>query len=327
MNAERYERQERVLSSVGVSGLVFIAARGIAAIAASENEGASTLGMALGLALLACVVVLGFALRARRRLLRALAGEGAFAAPGVAASTSSVPWGRRATAALACIAAIGALAYVAAPPSLEKLRWTFTEPAVAPTELGLRSALANGSGSGEWSVEDDAHATGARALVNREGSAAGTPALIVATSAFTRDLRAVTRCKVAPDMPARACGVVFRFRDESNYHVARLDSADGTLVVSALLGGRERVLGTRAAKVAPGVWQELAVEARGARIRLSLNGSSTLDVVDSAPASAGNVGLWSPAAGVAYFDELSVDALPASAQAFELLPLLGKGRS
>jgi hypothetical protein len=98
-------------------------------------------------------------------------------------------------------------------------------------------------------------------------------------------------------------------------------------MIAVVEGGRERILGKQVASLAPGVWQELALEARAGRIRLSLNGSTSLEVVDGAPVAAGRVGLWAPAAGVAYFDELTVDPLPASAQAFELLPLLGRGRS
>lgn len=331
MNAERFERQGRVLSAVGVSGLVFIVARAVVAIAASGDEASSFLALALSSGLVVCLVVLAFAVRARARFRRAFVEENEGVptprSPRNSASAASpaLSWGRRAIAAAACVAGIGALAYAAAPPSLKKLRWTFIEPTAAPSELGLR---AHAVASGEWHLEDDTHATGARALVNREGDPAGAPALIVATSAFTRDLRAVTRCKVSPEMSARACGVVFRFHDEANYHVARLDAVAGELVVSAMSGGRERVLGRREAKAAPGIWQELGLEARAGRIRLSLNGgASTLEVVDPAPAVAGGVGLWSPAAGVAYFDELTVDPLPASAQAFELLPLLGRGRS
>jgi hypothetical protein len=83
-------------------------------------------------------------------------------------------------------------------------------------------------------------------------------------------------------MAVRACGVVFRFGDEANYHAARLDAADGQLVVAVMSHGRERILG-RQVVAAPGVWQELALEARAGRIRLSLNGSTTLEVTDGAP--------------------------------------------
>jgi hypothetical protein len=48
-----------------------------------------------------------------------------------------------------------------------------------------------------------------------------------------------------------------------------------------------------------------------------------VEVVDHTPAIAGGVGLWAPAASEAYFDELAVDVLPASAQALEILPLVG----
>jgi hypothetical protein len=346
-DAAAHARRERVLFAIAAALLALLGLRGILAALAASTGATSSVPIGWTLSVVACGALLVVARRARARLDVATARvrllelardaadhtlgpfvvvEAAVASPGprspVSAALSS--WARRGVAVAACIAAVTMLAYVAAPASAAKLRWRFLGSEDAPEALGLRAHV---EGSGEWRVEDHSQATGARALVNAAGDPTGGPALLVATGAWTRDLRAVTRCKVAPSLPARGCGVVFRFVDERNYHAARLDAADGSLVVARVSGGREEILGKHAAPVAPGVWQELALEARADRILLSWNDSAPLQVIDGAPAVAGGVGLWAPAAGVAYFDELAVDPLPATAQAFELLPLLGRGRS
>ncbi|MDB4936010.1 MAG: hypothetical protein JWP87_2982 [Labilithrix sp.] len=349
--AAAHARRERVLFAIAASLLALLAARGLlAALAAIAGASSPVVPLASTLGVIACGVLLVAARRARARLdgvvahvrlleivrdaadhsLGALVVLREPSEPGGAGAREPVPttrsssWARRAVAMAACVAAVALLGWAAAPASATKLRWRFVGPDDALSALDLRAQV---EGSGEWKVEDHSEATGARALVNGAGDPARGPSLLVATKAWTRDLRAVTRCKVAADQPARACGVVFRFVDDRNYHAARLDAARGALVVARVSQGREQILGTQVAPAPPGVWQELALEARGDRIRLSWNGAAPLEVIDVAPALAGGAGLWAPAAGISYFDELAVDPMPATAQAFELLPLLAKGSS
>jgi hypothetical protein len=118
---------------------------------------------------------------------------------------------------------------------------------------------------------------------------------------------------------------VFRFVDRANYHVARIDHDAKELVVAKVKGGRERVLGKANARVAPGVWQELVVEARGDHIRVSCNRRDVLDVLDPMPGHYGTGGLWAPSSAEAWFDELAIEPLPATSQSLEVLPLLGGG--
>ncbi len=320
-SAAQLGRRERVLSLVGLSGLVIVSARGIVDIA-FDDDGSRPLALGLAVAVACCLGVMALAFRTRStfehsaahvrflELVRDAADHiespaadqhpyraeerpkeivvlGAEAARAVALAgprrDEGASWGRRGVAAFACLAAIVTLGWVVGPGAAAKRRWTFLEPTSAPADLGL---LAHMRGSGDWQVEDDEQATGARALVNRVGDPAGAPALLIATSMWTRDLRAVTRCKASPNLAARACGVVFRFHDDANYASARLDAAQGALVVTVTERGKERELGRRDAVAAPGVWQELALDVRAGRVRLSWNGQPALDVLDALPASA-----------------------------------------
>ena len=65
---------------------------------------------------------------------------------------------------------------------VEPRRWTFTEENVEVAELGLATPVISG---GRWLLEDHAHATGGRALVNHAGDPSNGPALAV-----TRDVAA-----------------------------------------------------------------------------------------------------------------------------------------
>lgn len=207
------------------------------------------------------------------------------------------------------IAAVGMVVVAAVDASTRQLdgaqhRWTFLEQVTDPGALGFRSVA---SGAGEWMVADHAEATGARALFNAAGSPGEPPAITVVDRLAARDLRAMTRCKVSPGREEQACGLVFRYRDRG-YYVAHVDAVQGAVRLSAVVDGIERPLEIAPAKLGPSVWQELAVQARGAHITVEWNGRKVIDVRDTAHPSPGAVGLWVPAEGEAFFDELAVHA-------------------
>jgi len=216
--------------------------------------------------------------------------------------------------------AAGASALHANTPAIR--RWTFADGAPDPAALGFVAGDARG---GRWELASHRAATGARALVNYAGDDAAPPATLRSEAMRARDLRASTRCKVS-EASKGGCGLVFRFVDAKNHVVARLDAAEGRVVLASLSGDEERILGSVPGPVEPGVWQEIAIEARGDHLRVLCNGSSALDVIDPTPARLGSVGVWAAAEAEAYFDELEIEVLPASAQALEVL-LLRKGAS
>jgi hypothetical protein len=228
-------------------------------------------------------------------------------------------WPKRIAAAIATIAVLALLPTLfGGTEATMRQRWTFLEGR-DPGELGLAS---HAKAAGDWTLEDHGSATGGRLLVNGEGDQGASPALLVAPSLRARDVRVATRCKASS-----ACGVTFRFVDVTHHSVARLDVAGRAIEVVAIDGASERVLGRAPAELAPDVWQEISVEARGDRIAVSLNGREVVRVTELVPATPGTIGLWAPAPGRAYFDELVVETLVASPQAFEILPLVGRRAS
>ena len=358
---------QRCLFAAAIAGAVLIGLRGLVAIGWPATVGAPLLAGGLAALLVASSVGFAMALRARQRMERltrdvqtleiardALDREAAprvevhpYRAangeerPVVVIRTDSVErlfckdrphdeprvrsWAARTAAAVVVLGAlaVGATVFVGGE-SPARHRWRFLDETSDPGTLGFRIGVGHG---GTWALEQHETATGARALVNRIGDPSAPPAILLAGSLRARDVRASTRCKVATAMAGDACGIVFRVLDDKNHHVARLDVAARRIVVAVVAGGGERVLGATSARIESGVWQELSVEARGDRIRVSSNGRDVIDVADATPAHFGSVGLWAPAAAEVYFDELVVETLPAAPQALEVLPLLGKGNA
>lgn len=355
--------RQRLVFVTAAVGVVCVAARGLLAVAFPARAGAPALAGCLGLVVSACVLMTVSALRSRRRLERlarevqtmnqALAALGPTPRPLVEILPQETPEGSEipvvvvrtdsterlfhedthrgeapssplvavAIAALMLLG-VGSTVFVGAD-STAPLRWTFIETQ-EPSAMGF-SAI--GREGGTWSVEGDAAATGARALVNRAGSESAPPATLIASSLQARDLRIRTRCKVAASGRHTACGVVFRHVDGSTYHVARVDVHRQRLVVAVVEQGRERVLGEVHADVAPGVWQELTVEARAETLRATCNDREVVEVRGAEPGPSGPGGLWVPAATEASFDDLVIEDIGKSASSSEVVPSLLRKRS
>lgn len=199
-------------------------------------------------------------------------------------------------------------------------RWSFLERDTALSDLHLHPSNGSAASGGPWAIEDNDSATGARALVNREGTSGDRPALLIAKSIHTRDLTAATRCKSTAQ-----CGLVFRYRNDDNYDVARYDAPSQRVILAAIAGGREMVVAAvPATSSEDSSWQDLRVNASAGMIRVRWNDRLIIETTEGAPANSGYAGLWVPATATAYFDELSIEALPDSPRALEVLPLLGR---
>jgi hypothetical protein len=223
------------------------------------------------------------------------------------------------TALLSVIAGLGVLALAwlgTGKSSTEPRTWMFLEDVTDPRSLGFHTPTA---AAGEWVLQFHEDATGARALVNLAGAPAERPATAVVDRPSPRDLQLGARCKVSPDRPEQACGVVFRYQDHGNHYVARVDAAAAVVTLGVVVDGIERLIHAEAADIGTSRWHDLAVQARADHIVVTWNGSKVIDVRDPTLSSQGAVGLWAPADCVAYFDELTVQALPAVLTPAELL--------
>lgn len=241
-------------------------------------------------------------------------------------------WRDRIRRAVASVVAITALVGAATllgddGAASTKGHWTFLDTA-SLAELGL---VAHDERGGVWGLEDHETATGGRALANQRGEAGASPAVLVAIEPRARDVRALTRCKIAPAgnaaVTAASCGVVFRFVDVRNYWIVRADATASSIDVATVSGGRERVARQFSLPEAlrVGEWIELGIEARGDMVKVTLDGRAAL-IAEAAtvPAASGAVGLWAPADATVFFDHFTIETLTATPRALEILPLLGK---
>ena len=107
-----------------------------------------------------------------------------------------------------------------------------------------------------------------------------------------------------------------RYRDPRNYYIVRANALENNVVLYKVEDGRRIPLPPIARGNDYGVahrvpaqsWSTLAVTFSGARFVVTFDGAPLFKVKDSTFTSAGQVGLWTKADSVTYFDGFEVTA-------------------
>jgi hypothetical protein len=189
--------------------------------------------------------------------------------------------------------------------------WNFEGDPVDAPPAGFTFSRTGQGRPGKWIVRVDPDApAGVHVLaqVDDDRSDYRYP-VAVADTPVLKDLRLEVRCKQLSGKTDQACGVVFRYRGENDYYVARANSLEDNVRIYKVVSGRRRELGSWDGKVATGTWHALAVEARGDRFVVSFDGKPVIEARDDTFREAGKVGLWTKADSVTEFDALSVKPL------------------
>lgn len=103
----------------------------------------------------------------------------------------------------------------------------------------------------------------------------------------------------------QAGGVVWRWKDGDNYHVARANALENNVSLYYTEGGRRRTIKCVDASVPGNVWHTLRAEFKGSHIRVLLDGKAYIELDDGHIAGPGAVGVWTKADSVTAFDDFS----------------------
>ncbi len=160
----------------------------------------------------------------------------------------------------------------------------------------------------EWAVlRDNSAPTQPYVLaeVSTNITAAGNP-LAILNEPAARNADVSVRIKPISGRGGVAGGVVWRFRDENNYYVARADARDNTVSVYKVENGRRIPISTVKHPVPFNSWSILKVSARGPRFQIFVDHRRALDGQDKTFSTPGRVGLWALSDSVIYFDDFRV---------------------
>jgi hypothetical protein len=175
----------------------------------------------------------------------------------------------------------------------------------------------------EWTVAMTNHGRAPRWEIVRDMSAATQPYVLAQVSddptrdrfplavfndVTFRDGDVSVRMKPVSGREVQAGGLVWRYRDENNYYVARANALQHNVQVFKVENGRRVPLmeGVRH-DIPSNAWSIIKVSARGNRFQVYMDHRRILQGWDNTFMSGGKVGLWTVADSVTYFDDFRIN--------------------
>jgi hypothetical protein len=168
------------------------------------------------------------------------------------------------------------------------------------------------TGKGEGSVwkvvaDDTAPAKTGYVLAQMAESPSAFFNICVAEDTKYKDLELTVSFKAIRGKNDQGGGLVWRFQDQNNYYIARMNPLEDNFRVYKVVAGKRIQLGTKEdLKVPAGEWHTIKIEQQGDDIQCSLDGNKHLDVHDDTFKEGGKIGVWSKADAQTYFDNLKV---------------------
>jgi hypothetical protein len=210
----------------------------------------------------------------------------------------------------AIVLVLAALAGVAVLAAEEKpLTFHLSRDDVGKVPAGWKSAQ-TGKGEGSlWKVEadDTAPSRSGYVLAQTAESPGGLFNLCVAEDTSFKDGEVSVAFKAVKGKKDQGGGIVWRYQDNNNYYIARMNPLEDNYRVYKVIAGKRMQLETREGlKVPVGEWHTLKIKQVGARIECYLDGKKQLEARDDTIPRAGKVGLWSKADAQTRFDSFQV---------------------
>ncbi len=205
-----------------------------------------------------------------------------------------------------CILAISGILHAAD----EKPRtFTFGKDDLGKTPKGW-TAASTGKGEGSvWKVVADDTAPSKTGHVIAQTAEGPNPFfnLCVADDTSYKDVEMTVSFKAMKGKLDQGGGLVWRYQDNNNYNIARMNPLEDNFRVYKVVGGKRIQLATKEdLKVKAGEWHTITIKMVGEQIECSLDGMKHLEAKDDTFTKAGKVGLWSKADAQSYFDNLKV---------------------
>jgi hypothetical protein len=195
---------------------------------------------------------------------------------------------------------------------------TFEDAEVGRPPPGFTMSLTGEGVPVSWLVREDATApSGEKVLVQTSADPTNHRFPHCVFDAFsTEDVSLAVRFKTLSGEVDQAAGLVWRYRDPSNYYLVRANALEGNVVLYKVANGKRSDLKPvdgglfaygKDAEVEAHRWHTLKFDADGPRFRVTLDDVFLFDVEDSTFRGPGKVGLWTKADSVTAFDDFVVE--------------------
>ncbi len=122
-----------------------------------------------------------------------------------------------------------------------------------------------------------------------------------------RDSDISVRVKPVAGHADQAGGLVFRYRDNNNYYLARANALDHSVALFKVQDGHRIALNAGVHHdIVLNAWSILKVSVRGNRFQVYVNHRRILQASDDTFTKPGKVGLWTIGDSVTYFDDFRI---------------------
>lgn len=185
---------------------------------------------------------------------------------------------------------------------------------------GFTTAVTGGGAEGLWEIQEDPEAPSGTKVLTQVSDSPGNNQfpLAIYEDVSAADLDLSVRFRPISGATDQAAGLVWRYRNENNYYIARANALEGNVVLYKVENGERTDLPLVAqgrtygvdAEVPVGAWSALSVRVEGDLMTVYLNDTELFKVQDSTFGEAGKVGLWTKADSVTAFDDLTIAPSP-----------------
>jgi hypothetical protein len=124
-----------------------------------------------------------------------------------------------------------------------------------------------------------------------------------------KNVRATVRFRPVQGVVDQAAGLIVRYRDKDDYYLARANALENNVRFYKVVGGERVQLASADAEVKSEAWHELGLEAAGSHFRVYYEGQLLFQADDATLPGEGQVGLWTKADSVTWFDDLVIETL------------------
>ena len=188
---------------------------------------------------------------------------------------------------------------------------TFDSARIGSMPPGWTVVSSSTTRPGRWQVATDGTAPSRPRVLAQLGIVKGADcfALALFDKSVLRDGDLSVDLKIVSGRLQQSAGVVWRFRDPSNYYFAVASADYKSVSIFKRINGHVSLLAHASVthRVDDREWNVIRIKFRGPRFDLFFGHRKLIETTDETLGTAGKTGLWTRADTVAYFDNFRID--------------------
>ncbi len=195
--------------------------------------------------------------------------------------------------------------------------WNFDKESAGQMPAGWKAGYTNpDKGKAVWAVSEDPTAPSPPYVfsLTKSESAGSVFNLAIAEKASFKDVDLTVKIKANSGKEDQGGGLVWRYKDENNYYICRVNPLESNFRVYKVVEGKRTQLQSADVKAETGKWLTVRAVMAGQHITCYLDGQKQLEATDDTFKDAGKVGLWTKADAASSFDNIVVKEAKATAE-------------